>query len=317
MRQNFKVTGVSRMATPPPTSIPRSRLEDGPNPGENDRYDKMTIINCDISHDESRLLKAIQTLEEPIDCVFHLAGQTFKKDSPDPQLYFHDNFLGTLNILEVCRKLGIKKFVFSSSIAVYGIAPGQYDASHLPVDESHTIRPYDFYDLSKWHAEQLCEFYSRRFVMDCIVLRYSRIYGPGTQKAIVFNAIRKAIYNSSIEVLGDISTDFVYVDDVVKANILALQISGFEVFNIGGGQESTLDGVCRKIIMLTNSGSEINYRSEPKSRFSLDVSKARSMLGYSPVALEEGLERTITYIKEREEEKEKEEKQKEIEVGKI
>jgi UDP-glucose 4-epimerase len=252
------------------------------------------MTTCDISNKEE-LSKLFSEIEQ-VDCIFHLAGQTFRKDQTEPQTYFVNNFIGTLNLLECCRVFNVKKFIFSSSIAVYGLSSGQNTPKYLPVDEKHDVNPYDFYDLSKCYSEQLCEFYHRRFGIDCVVLRYSRIYGPGTEKALVFQAAKKALSNDPIEIFGDISTDFVYVDDVVKANILALQINGFEIFNVGSGQETTLDHLCRTIVQLVGSGSELTQYAEPKSRFSLDISKAKSMLSYQPTILEAGLAATVSHI---------------------
>lgn len=261
-------------------------------------------VACDlVSFEETH--KAIKSIGKRIDCVIHLAGLTFSRQQPPPsaQDYFNANFMSTLNLLDCCRIFGIRAFALSSSIAVYGLAAGQHTPQYLPVDEKHEARPYESYDASKHHAEQLCSYYQDRFGISAATLRYSRVYGPGQDKGIIYYAISKSLKNQPIEVKGDISTDFVYVDDVVKATISAAQslvkndgnASGKGTFNIGGGREITLYDLCAMIIRLTGSSSEINYSKDPKSRFSLDISRARNHLGYQPISLEEGLIKSIQY----------------------
>lgn len=234
-----------------------------------------------------------------VDCVIHLAGQTFKKGLSEPHTYFDSNFRSTLNILECCRSRQIQRVVLSSSIAVYGLAQGQGKPDYTPVDEKHRIQPFDFYDASKAHAEQLLEFYSARYGITGTVLRYSRIYGPGTDKAIVYGAVRNALANKRIDVFGDITSDFVYIEDIAKINLAACKRQeGFEVFNIGSGAEVSLYQLCSKIVELTGSSSELNYTKDPHARFSLDISKARNMLGYEPTLLPEGLSKTISFIRQ-------------------
>ncbi len=116
---------------------------------------------------------------------------------------------------------------------------------------------------------------------------------------LIFTAISNALSNSDIQVFGDISTDFVFVKDVVNANLAALEnpMEGFEIFNIGSGQETTLYDICSKIIELAKSSSKIGFHPENKSKFSLDISKAKKILIYNPISLEQGLIESIYYIK--------------------
>jgi UDP-glucose 4-epimerase len=255
------------------------------------------MINCDILQKDS-LQENFKNMRT-VDCVFHLAGQTFKKDLSSPETYFQSNFISTLNMLECCRNFGIKKFVFSSSIAVYGLGVNQFIPRYLPVDENHPVRPYDFYDSSKYHAEELCKFYSDRFDINSVILRYSRVYGPTMGKGLVVQAIKKALSNEPIEVMGDITTDFVFVNDVVSANLASLEkrLPNLEVFNIGSGEEKSLHWVCSTIIDMCHSSSKIIFQQEPKSKFSFDVSKARKMLDLKSTSTKEGLIECMNYIK--------------------
>lgn len=255
------------------------------------------LVKCDILQENS-LQETFKEIGK-VDCVLHLAGQTFRKDLAYPQTYFQSNFIGTLNMLECCRNFNVQRFVFSSSIAVYGLSTNQFTPKYLPVDEKHLARPYDFYDISKYQAEQLCKFYSDRFDIKSVILRYSRVFGPQMIKGLIFQTVKKALSNEPVEVFGDVSTDFVYIDDVVNANIASIEkkLPDLEVFNIGSGEEITLYSICSKIIDLCHSSSKIIFQPEPKSKFSLDISKAKKMLDYQPTEVKEGLIECVEYIK--------------------
>jgi UDP-glucose 4-epimerase len=283
LTKGFRVSGISRSVKSIPTSHV-SQLKD------------LDMYHCDISN-EKDLVNVISDIGA-IDGIFHLAGRTYMRDSPGANAYFQNNFLGTLNVLECCRVFGIKKLVYSSSYAVYGLGFGQNEPKYLPVDEMHDLRPYDFYDASKLHAEKLCQFYHERYGIIIPVLRYSKIYGPGLEEGVIFELIRKALSNLPIEVLGDISTDFVFISDIVNANLASFEkASKFEVYNIGSGQECTLYELCSEILKITKSKSEQSYSKARSARFSLDISKAKSELNYDPFTLEEGLTKYVEYIR--------------------
>jgi UDP-glucose 4-epimerase len=285
LKKGFEVTGVSRS----PKRI---------NFVQQSTSHKLQMNYCDITK-ENDLLDLFNKVG-PVDGIFHLAGQPYRRDSPGVHIYIQNNFLGTLNILECCRIFNIEKFVFSSSYAVYGLGNGQHLPQYLPVDESHIMRPYDFYDASKYHAEQLCKFYHDRFGIVISILRYSKIYGPGLEEGVVYELIRRALLNLPIEVLGDIGIDFAFIDDVVKANLSSFdKVSKYGIYNIGSGQELTLFDLCHKIIELTNSKSGVRHSKESTGHLVLDISKAKRDLDYEPSILEECLLAYIDYIKKR------------------
>lgn len=309
------VTGISRSGRRLEKKNDSSKIgiEDTGNslaggPSENSYLNHIEMLACDLVSKEDTQ-RALKTVNQKVDCVIHLAGLTFsqKEPMPSPQDYFTNNVMATFNLLEYCRLSNIRSFIFSSSIAVYGLSAGQYSPNYLPVDEKHNARPYEFYDASKLHAEQLCRYYHDRFNISSVILRYSRVYGPGQEKGIVYQAIRKALEDKPIDVRGDISTDFVYVDDVVRATLLAAirqppaiieDVNDDNiVFNIGSGIETTLHELCSTIVRLTGSSSAIKYSSYPKGRFWLDISKAMRVLQYQPIILEEGLIKSIQYIR--------------------
>jgi UDP-glucose 4-epimerase len=283
LNNGYKVTGISR--------YPRKTGFERENEIGNLHMKYCNIVN---ENDIMNLFDKIGS----IDGIFHMAGQTYRNDSPSIHSYFLNNFKGTMNILECCRIFNIRRFVFGSSYAVYGLGVGQYVPTYSPVDESHIVKPYDFYDISKYHAEQICKFYHERFGITNAILRYSKIYGPGLQEGVVYEVIQKALENLPIEVNGDISTDFLFIDDAVKAALEAFEkVSDFQVFNIGSGQSPTLYSLCSKIIELSESKSQINYSKKITGHLSLDISKARRFLEYEPTKLEDGLSTHINYIR--------------------
>ena len=252
------------------------------------------LIQCDISN-EVQVNSIFENND--FDGVFHLAGQTFRKDNPKAQIYFQNNFMATLNLLEACRNYNVSKFVFSSSIATYGLSAGQNTPEYLPVDENHKNSPYDFYDLSKHFAEKLCSHYSDRFNVNSSVLKYSRVFGPLMEKGLFYIVTKNSLLNKPIQINGDVSTDFVYVDDIVQANILSFEkAKNFNIFNIGSGEEITLLEIAKEIVKLTKSSSEIIFKDEPKAKFSLNVSKAKKELGYIPTPVKVGLKEVVNHI---------------------
>jgi UDP-glucose 4-epimerase len=284
LRNGFEVSGICRSVKSIPSFHPL--LKD------------LEMYHCDISKEDD-LIRVFDKFRH-IDGIFHLAAQNFRRDLTGVDNYFRINFQGTLNILERCRAFKIKKFVQASSYMVYGLNSGVYSPNSVPLDESHICRPYDFYDISKYLAEQLCKFYHDRFSLNLSVLRYSKVYGPGLETGVVYEMVRKALSNLPITVEADITDNFVYVDDVVQSSITSYhKMSKFDVYNIGSGQDSTLYELCSKITQIAKSKSKIIFRKGKKSLTgtTLDISKARKKLNYNPLTLEKGLTAYIRSLK--------------------
>jgi UDP-glucose 4-epimerase len=296
LKDGFKVTGLLHKKIPeehPPAFKPRG----------------FRLVSCDLVIQRD-VIQTFEELDEPVDCIFHLAGQKYRKHLSS-EIYFQNNFIGTLNLLESSRIFNIKKFIFSSSISLYGHHVNfpfleenppfqQFTPNYLPVDEKHNVKPYptDFYAISKYFSEELCKFYHDMFGTIAIILRISRVYGPGLNSGPIYNATRKVMTHGSVQASDNASTDFVFVDDVVKANVAAFQkINCFEIYNIGSGEEITLYEICSKIVKLSHSSSQVEFSAKPKSRFALDVSKAKKELCYEPTSVEKGLIKCIEYLK--------------------
>jgi nucleoside-diphosphate-sugar epimerase len=176
----------------------------------------------------------------------------------------------------------------------------QINQKYLSINEKQEVFPYhtDFYAISKYFSEQLCKFYYDLFGIISVILRISRVYGPGLRSGPVFNATKKALSDEYITASDDASTDFVYIDDVAKAMIAAShKVNQFEIYNIGSGEEITLYALCLKICKLCHSSSQLVSRIKLGSRFSLDISKAKKALQYKPTRLDAGLIKYIDYVK--------------------
>ncbi|MBI4303749.1 MAG: NAD-dependent epimerase/dehydratase family protein [Chloroflexi bacterium] len=221
--------------------------------------------------------------------IFHLAAQLpCAEDQLDPCCSLDINGQGTLNLLRAAKLAGVKKFIYSSTIDVYTEPP-----VYLPVDERHPTRPSTAYGIGKLEGELYAGLYSQ--TMQSTVLRYSIVYGHGGKQGGAVNRfVRLALGGEPLTVYGGgaQSNDFVYVGDVVKANMLALQSEGPGIYNIGSGQETSIRELAQTIIKLTGSRSELvltGVESNRPFRFSLDISQAQRELGYEPRALEEGM----------------------------
>jgi UDP-glucose 4-epimerase len=244
---------------------------------------RITLVKGDIR--DRGLLKDLVT---EVEFVFHLAANVGNvKSIEDPTFDMEVNVKGTLNLLEACLNSKIKRLVFSSSGAIFG------EAKYLPVDEDHPLNPESPYGASKLAAEKYCYAFYKVHGLPITALRYFNAYGPrqGTSGyanviAIFFQRIREG---KPLTTYGDgeQTRDFVYVGDIVRANILAAispQAIG-EIFNIGTGQAasvnqlisiiSELSGREQAVIRATPRAGEVKH-----SRANID--KASRLLGYEP-----------------------------------
>lgn len=241
------------------------------------------------------------------DCIFHLAALPSVSYSLEhPQETDAVNYQATLRLLDACARYHIPRFVFSSSCSVYG------DAEQLPTVESLAPAPLSPYAEQKWKSEQACEKAYREKGIQAISLRYFNVYGPRQNPegayASVIPAFAVAFLEQRQPVMygdGEQTRDFVYVSDIVEANLAALRTTNSAAFgsavNIGTGEERAV----HEIFMLLKdiSGSRLQplfreQRKEPR-RACADISRARALLGWEPRAsLREGLQKTFEWYRE-------------------
>ncbi len=229
--------------------------------------------------------------------IFHCAAKISVPESLlVPEEYHRTNVEGTRVVLKVAEEIGAK-IVFSSSAAVYG-------ESSVSVDEEAELAPKSPYAENKIDGEKLLENSS----IPHVALRYFNVYGPGQSAqyaGVITNFITHAITGEDLVIYGDglQVRDFVYVDDVVRANVLAMNYKNesFEVFNIGSAVETTIKDLAETIIKLTGSISQIRHEEARAGDIvysQADTTKARDILGWKPeTTLADGLAKTIEYYK--------------------
>lgn len=241
--------------------------------------------------------------EGAFEVVFHLAAQTDVVTSiGSPAQDAQTNIVGGIKLLEWCHRAGVRKVVYSSSSAVFG------DPVYLPMDEQHPIAPLCPYAASKHTLEHYLEIFHQLHGLDYTVLRYANAYGPrqdphheGGVVAIfgykLLKGVQPVIYGD-----GEQTRDFVYVADLVAANLACLKVGDNQCFNIGTGIEVNINQLCAMLAQVC--GSELQPRYEPERkgemrRLSLKSGKAREELGWEPgVELKEGLRQVINHFEE-------------------
>src|SRR3989344_9614303 len=223
--------------------------------------------------------------------IFHTAAKISEREKDEIDI-FNTNVLGTLNVLQSAARNKVRAVVHSSSMAVYGL-----DVGRAPVGEKHPLDPVDTYALSKVQAEELCQWYAEHRGLNVAILRYSGIYGVGKKQGAVAHFVKNAMAGAPLEVARNVLWDIVYVGDVVKANFLAfkkINMLKFSTINIGSGESVRVDDLARKIVRMCKSASKINAKSKKLAlRFTYTISKAKKLLGFNPVSIEQGLRQYI------------------------
>lgn len=254
----------------------------------------VTFYQADIG---SEKLSHIMELERP-DGVIHLAGQvSVQRSLQDPSLDAQHNIMGTVNLLRQCVKHHVRKFVFSSSAAVYG------NPYELPIAENHELAPLSFYGVSKLVCEMYIQSFAHQFGLDYSILRYANVYGPGQsikgEGAVVASFASRMLEGERPCIYGDgeHSRDFIYVKDVAAANTAALQHGSGETMNISSGKPLTIHEL---FVMLRDlSGRQMTPDYQPAKEGDIVHSllcnhKARALLNWEPVySMADGLLETL------------------------
>lgn len=261
-------------------------------------YTAVEIINGDIRDDD-----AVSRGVKGADAVIHLAASVGNKRSIDnPILDSEINVIGTLRILEACRKACVPKIVYSSSAGVFG------ELKKLPIAEDHPIDPNTPYGTSKLGGEKLCLSYAHLYKIEAICLRYFNVYGPNQRFDEYGNVIPiftfKMLRGESPAVFGDgeQTRDFVNVHDVAGANLKALKATGISgAFNIASGTSVSINRLINLLKEISGFNLPINYdppRSGDVKDSLADISAANKALGYEPsITIEKGLAEYIAWAK--------------------
>ncbi len=252
---------------------------------------------------DRNLVEHVFSQERPELVNHHAAQMDVRRGVREPLFDARVNILGSLTLLEAALAHGARRFVYASTAgAAYG------EPEHLPVQEDHPIHPVTPYGISKHTVEHYLYTFSHLYGLSYVVLRYGNVYGPRQSpqgEAGVFAvfaqqmlaAVQPVIYGDGSKV-----RDYVYIDDVVRANLAVLERGTGEIFNIGTGVATTdYDVFCLVRDLLGKKGLESLYASKRLGeidKISLNISKARELLGWVPeVALGDGARRTVEHFR--------------------
>lgn len=260
----------------------------------NNISDVCKVYQVDIN--DSQLEKVFE-LEKP-DMVIHLAAQASVMQSlEDPVADGEINILGTLKLLEYARIHTVKKVVLASSAAVYG------NPVELPVNEEAPLDPLSFYSLSKRAGEQYVQLYESLYDLPCCILRFSNVYGPRQnplgEAGVVSIFINQLIHREEISIYGGQQTrDFVYVKDVAKACLRAIESTKTGVYNISSCSEISINDLFSITSLL--AGISMEPQKYPVRQGEIQQSvlandKAKKELNWkNTYSLKEGLKETIS-----------------------
>lgn len=258
------------------------------------KYERFHFIKDDIGDLPAmdRMFRAHQ-----FDAVINLAARAGVRASvEDPWTYYDTNVTGTLNLLELCRRNEVGKFVFAGSSSAYG-------TNEVPFDEDdNTDRPLSPYAASKKAAEVLTYTYHYLHKLDVTVLRYFTVYGPwGRPDMSIFKFLSALLNDEVIEVFGDGKQlrDFTYIDDIAEGTIRALKPCGYEIINLGDDNPVELQYIIELIEKAIGKKTRIKHLPRHMADIpstQAKIEKARKLLDWTPeVRIEEGIRRTAEW----------------------
>ncbi len=282
VKENHKVTVVDNLSTGKKKNL-NSKV----------KFYKIDIRDLKISQ--------IFKKEKP-EMVFHLAAQIdVRKSVKNPIEDAKINILGTLSILENCKKYKVKKVIFTSSGgAIYG------EANIVPTPENYSEWPLSPYGIEKLIVEKYLNYYYKVFNLPFVSLRLANVYGPRQNskgEAGVVAVFADKMLNKKQPIIngsGKQSRDFVFVDDVIKSFVLAMKKNKIGVFNIGTAKETNINTIFRKLKNITGSNCKKIHSPEKlgeQKRSCLNYSKAKKELNWQPwYNLNDGLKNTIKWF---------------------
>ena len=229
--------------------------------------------------------------------VVHLAAKTAVTQSwEQPYDYYLTNFMGTVNVLEYCRKNNASL----TFVSTYMYGTPQY----LPIDEKHPLEAHSVYNHTKQLGEDVCNYYSTHYNVPVTIFRIFNIYGGGQgNDFLIPTIIRQALVGNSIEVM-DLrpKRDFVYIDDVIDAICLSIGNEGFNIYNVGSGVSHSVLDVVNNICLAI--GEEKQIIDKKKIRYNevldvvADITKIKSELGWEPkTSFCDGIKMTVSSFK--------------------
>ena len=237
-----------------------------------------------------------------VDAVIHMAGLIVVPESvKDPIKYVDNNVLGTVSFLQSMREVGVKKIIFSSSACVYGTP------DTLPIKEDAPLRPDNPYGATKASIESFLQAYNANFDFDVTILRYFNPYGPGElhnpETHAIPNFIKATLFKRPIPLYwkGEQVRDFIYIEDLARAHTDVLDLTGFNIFNVGTETGVKVKNVIDKIFQIVGYDVSIEDLGERPGDVEANYAsgeKLKKAVGWSAkVDLTEGLKKTIDFFR--------------------
>ena len=291
--QGDQIVGVDNLNDYYDVGLKQWRLQQlGNHPNtENFYFEKL-----DIENQES--LQSLFQNQGPFDAVLNLAARAGVRHSMEnPHVYLSTNAEGTLNLLECMCENECKKFVLASTSSLYA---GQ----KMPFTEDLAVNePLSPYAASKKAGELMAYSYHKLYQMDVSVVRYFTVFGPaGRPDMSPFRFIKCIAEGETIQMFGDglQSRDFTYVDDIARGTVAAIQDVGYEIINLGGGQNPvSLNTIIEKLEILIGNKAIVHHKPFHIADLMetwADIVKAKNLLGWEPkVSLDEGLDKSVSW----------------------
>lgn len=240
--------------------------------------------------------------KEKFDVINHHAAQIdVRKSVNDPVFDANTNILGTINLLQASIKTGVKKFIFASTGgAIYG------EQEYFPADEKHPTNPVSPYGITKLTIEKYLYFYRNEYGLKYSILRYANVYGPRQnpfgEAGVVAIFTNKLLRNENpvINGNGKQTRDYVFVEDVVKANVIALNDNSSEIYNVGTGTETSVNELFLKLNKVAGNKAEEKHGPAPKGeqlRSVISSAKLFNRFKWKPsIKIDEGLQKTFNFF---------------------
>jgi UDP-glucose 4-epimerase len=268
--------------------------------------DGVSFVHMDIRDDG---IQRIFSEFKPEIVCHHAAQHSVAIGSRDPKYDANVNVIGMLNVFEAAVKAGTRKVIFASSAATYG------DVDQMPVDESSPQRPVSPYGITKMVTEHYLRFFKSEHGLDFTALRYGNVYGPrqdpNGEAGVIAIFLGKFLQKQGVRIDwdGEQTRDYVYVGDVVRANVAALTKGSGDIYAIGTGKKTSVNEIYRAMVEVTGFEAPVTHaprRPGDARDVYFDPAKAQRELGWNAnVPLVDGMRKTYEYFRDREAEKEK------------
>ena len=261
---------------------------------------RIRFYNADI-RDQKTLASILAEVKPEV--ISHQAAKASVRESLEvPQLYADVNIIGSINLLEQARRVGVRKIIYAGTGgASYG------NVNTLPVPETYPVNPLDPYGASKHTVEHYLYLYHHNYGLHYTILRYPNVYGPRQNpfgEAGVIAIFTYRMLKGEVPTLygkGDKERDFCYVGDVANANVLSLNQGDDQIYNIGSGVGTSINTIYEKLQKATGFEHPANYAPDKPGevyKIYLDASKAKRDLGWQPtISLDDGLKWTVDSLR--------------------